>query len=187
MCDVRFLIVPHPLLEAGEVGLFFVFRFLLFVIRFSFSAFRFFFFFFFFFLFFCFFFWQSNWGEISNFNFQNLISTFALRPSIVFWHSETYLTLELRPNIAFFFFFFFSLSLFFSLFVFRHSNWGRISLLKIKILFRHSHWDRLSYFNIRNPILTFELRLNIVFWHLKPYVDIPTEAQYRILTFEILI
>ena len=36
---------------------------------------------------------------------------------------------------------------------------------------------------IQNPILTFELRLNIVFQHLKSYFDIGKGAVYRILTF----
>ena len=36
---------------------------------------------------------------------------------------------------------------------------------------------------IQNPILTFELRLNIVFQHSKSYFDIGKGAVYRILTF----
>ena len=75
-----------------------------------------------------------------------------------------------------------------------------------KILFWHSNWDRISYFDIQNPIFTFELGPNIVLWHSKSYFDnrnrdeylilifkisksyfdIRTWAEYRILTFKIL-
>ena len=58
-----------------------------------------------------------------------------------------------------------------SLFIFRHSNWGRLSNFNIKILFRHSYWDRISYFCFpffRLSLFafrfsTFEMRRNIEF------------------------
>ena len=88
--------------------------------------------------------------------------------------------------------------------LFWHSNWGRLSHFDIRHLFWHSKWGRMLYFAIQNPILTFELRPNIVFWHSKSYFDIwteteyriwhpktylniRTEAEYRILTFKILL
>ena len=37
--------------------------------------------------------------------------------------------------------------------------------------------------NIQNPILTLEMRPNILFGHSKSYFDNLTEAKYRILTF----
>ena len=44
---------------------------------------------------------------------------------------------------------------------------------------------RMLYFDIQNPILTFEIWANIVFWHSKSYFDIRTGAEYRILTFKL--
>ena len=75
--------------------------------------------------------------------------------------------------------------------------------MTFKILFWHSNWGRISYFGIQNPILTFELGPNIVFWHSKSFFDVRTvpiivflhsksyfdirnAAIYRILTFKIL-
>ena len=40
--------------------------------------------------------------------------------------------------------------------------------------------------NIQKPILTFEMRLNILFGHSNSNFDILTEAEYRILTFKIV-
>ena len=40
--------------------------------------------------------------------------------------------------------------------------------------------------NIQNPILTLEMRPNILFGHSQSYFDILTEVKYRILTFKIL-
>ena len=45
---------------------------------------------------------------------------------------------------------------------------------------------RISHFNIRNHILAFELGPNISSWYSKSYFDIRIQAEYRILTFEIL-
>ena len=42
------------------------------------------------------------------------------------------------------------------------------------------------YFDIRNPILTFALSQNRLFWYSKSYFDICTESKYAILTIEIL-
>ena len=76
----------------------------------------------------------------------------------------------------------------FSLFVFRYSFFAfRFSLFDIrnrveyrilifKILLWHSNWCRVSYFDIQNPILTFELGPNIVSWHSKSYFDIRNRA-----------
>ena len=61
----------------GEVSLFFVFRFSLFVFRFSFFV-------FFVFRFSTFVFRHSNSGRISHFDIQNLILTFELGPNIEF-------------------------------------------------------------------------------------------------------
>ena len=60
----------------------------------------------------------------------------------------------------------------FSFFVIRHSSSGEVSLFFVFrysffvnsfFVFRHSNWDRISYFDIQNPILTFELGPNFVF------------------------
>ena len=64
----------------------------------------------------------------------------------------------------------------FSLFVFRFSLF----------VFRYSNWVGKSYFDIQNPILTFELSRKMLFWYSKSYFDIRTESENRILTFKIL-
>ena len=78
----------------------------------------------------------------------------------------------------------------FSLFVFRFSFFViRFSIFVFRFwffVFWHSKSGWISYFDIQNPILTFKLRPNIVFWHTKSYFDIRTGAEYRILTFKIL-
>ena len=98
-------------------------------------------------------------NHISHFDIQNPILTFKLSPNI--------LTFELKYGI-------FTFKI-----LFWHLNWGRKSYFNVQI----------SYFDIRMGheyrILTFKLKLNIVFWHSKSYFDIQTEAVYRILTFEI--
>ena len=43
-----------------------------------------------------------------------------------------------------------------------------------------------SYFDIRNPILTFELSRKMLFWYSKSYFVIRTERDNRIFTFIIL-
>ena len=98
-------------------------------------------------------------------------------PKIAFWHTKSY-------------------------FYIRTGAENRI--LTFEILFWHSNWGRISYFDIRNPILTFEmgqkivfwhskspfltfeLGPNIVFWHSKSYFDIQNGPENRILTFKIL-
>ena len=102
---------------------------------------------------------HSKWGVISNFNIRNPISTFELRPNIVFWHSKSYFDIWTEAEYR---------------------------ILTFETLFWHSNWDGISYFDIRNPNLTFELKSNTVFLHSKCYFDIRTKAEYRILTFEIL-
>ena len=150
-----------------------------------------------------------NEAELSNFNIQNPISTFALKPKIVFWHSKTYfdirfeaeyriLTFEILSwysnwcRISYFVIWSpistFKLSNFFLLSksIFWHSNWSRISYFDIWNPILKLNRGRISYFDIQNPILTFELRMNIVLWHSTSFSDIRREAKYRILTIEIL-
>ena len=98
----------------------FVFRFSLFVFRFSLFVFR-----------------HSNLGGISNFNIQNPILTFALRPNIVFWHSETCFDIRIEAEYRAFVFHF-------SLFVFRFSFFdiqteAEYRILTFAILFWHSN------------------------------------------------
>ena len=121
-------------------------------------------------------FWHSNWDRISYFDIQNPILTFELGPNIVFDIQNPILTFEFGRNIAF--------SHSKSNFDIRTGTEYRI--LTFKILFWHSKTGRISYFDIQNPILTFELRPKIVFWNSKSYFDIQTGAEYRILIFKIL-
>ena len=128
--------------------------------------------------------------------------TFGLKSKIIFWHSNPILTFKLRQNIIFWI-----LKYYFDI-----QTEAEYRILTFLILFWHSNWGRISNFDIRNPILTLKdenriltfelmpnivfwrsksyfhikLKPNIVFWHSKPYFDFQTEAEYRILTFEIL-
>ena len=117
--------------------------------------------------------WHSNWGRISHFYIQNCILTFKQGPNIAFWHSKSYF--DIRTGAEY-------------------------RILTFKILFWHSYWGGLLYFDIQNPILTFEIRPNIVFHHSKSFwnraahrilpfkilFDIWNLAEYRILTFKTL-
>ena len=120
-------------------------------------------------------FWRSNRGLISYIDIQNPILTFDLRPSIVFWHLKSYLTFKTRPNIAFWH----SKSYFDIWNVADHLLWT------FRIPVWHSNWSQIWHFDILNSILTIKLRLNIVFWHSKSYIDIRNRVEYRILTFKI--
>ena len=194
--------------EQSKVGLFFFFRFLFFIYLFSLFVFRFslfdfvirfsllvfhllyplFVFLFSFFIFLTFkigpsivhVFWHSNWGRIYYFYIQNPILTFKLGPNIEFWYIQN----RAENRILTFKILFWHSSwdwisrLTFEI-LFWHSKPGRIHILTFKIPFRHSNWGRISNFDIRNPILTFEIRLNIEFWHSKSYFDIWTGAEYR--------
>ena len=60
--------------------------------------------------------------------------------------------------------------------------------MTFKILFWHSNCGQISCFDIQNPILTFKMGPNIVFWHPKSYFDIRTgRDEYRIVTIKILL
>ena len=93
-------------------------------------------------------FWHSNWVGKSYLNIQNVnvgktyfdiqtpILTFALSRKILFWYSKSYFDIRTESE--------------------NH-------ILISKILFWHLHWIGTSYFDIQNPILTFELSRNILF------------------------
>ena len=101
------------------------------------------------------------------------IFTFDLSRKIVFWNSIFYFDIRSESEYA---------------------------ILIIEILFSHSNWVGKSnfdiqysiltfwkcYFDIQNPILTFELSRKIVFCDSKSDFDIRTESGNAILTFEIL-
>ena len=121
-------------------------------------------------------FWHSKSGRISYFDIQNPILTFEIGPNIVFWYSKSYFDILNRADIVFWY----------SKSYFDIRFWAEYRILIFKILFCHSNLGQISYFDIQNPILTFELKPNIVFWHSKSYFDIRTGAECRILTFNIL-
>ena len=122
-------------------------------------------------------------------------STFELRRTIEFKHSKSYP--DIRPEAEY--------RILTFEFLFWHQSWGRISYFDIRspiltfeteaeyriltfaILFWHSNWGRISNFDNRNPILRLELSPDFVLWYSKPYFDIWTEAEFHILTFEILL
>ena len=79
----------------------------------------------------------------------------------------------------------------FSFYVFRFSfsdirTQSENPILIFKILFWHSNWVGKLYFDIQNPILTFELSREILFWNSKSYCDIRTELENPILVFKTL-
>ena len=55
----------------------------------------------------------------------------------------------------------------------------------LNIVFWHSNWGWISYFHIQN-ILAFKIGPNIIFWHFKPYFEMKNWDEYHILTFKIL-
>ena len=82
-------------------------------------------------------FWHSNWGRISNFDIQNPILKFKIGPKIVFWHSKSYFDIRAETE---------------------YRVWHSKSYFGIQT------WPN-TYFDIQNPISTFELGPNIEFWH----------------------
>ena len=88
-------------------------------------------------------FWLSNWGRILYFDIKNIISTFDLASIIVFSHSISYFNIQIEPNVVF---------------------WYSQSYFDIRIKAKY------RIFDIQYPILTFELRLNNVFWHSPSYL-----------------
>ena len=74
------------------------------------------------------------------------------------------------------------------IFTFKIPFWhsAKYHILTFKILFWHCNCGLISYIDIQNPILTFELWPNIVFWHSKFSFDIWNLVEYRILTYKIL-
>ena len=143
------------------------------------------------------FFWHSKSGPVSYFDIQTeveyTIFTFKILfwhsnrgPNIEFWYSKSYFEIQNRAEnriLTFKILFWHSswdwISRLTFEILFWHSKPGRIHILTFKIPFRHSNWGRISNFDIKNPILTFEIRLNIEFWHSKSYFDIWTGAEYR--------
>ena len=110
---------------------------------------------------------QSNGVGKCYFDFQRPILTFELSRKIVFWHSKSYFDIRTEPENA--------ILIFKNLFWIRTESENRN--LTFEILFWHSNWVGKCYFDIGNPILTFELRRKMVFWNSKYYFDY--------LTFEI--
>ena len=121
-------------------------------------------------------FWHSNWCVISYFDIQNPILKFEIGPNIVFWYSKSYFDIRTEAQYCILTFksYFDTLS------------GAEYRILTCKILFWHSNWGRISHFDIQNPILTFEIRPDIVFWCSKFYFDIRNRAEYRILIFKFL-
>ena len=110
----------------------------------------------------------------------------------------SFFDIQLKVKLVCFSFFAFR----FSLFVFRHSNSGRIShfdiqnpILKFEFGPNIEFWHSKSYpkhmilsiFDIKNLILTFELGPNIEFWHPKSYFDIRIWAKHRFFYIQNLI
>ena len=100
---------------------------------------------------------------------ENRILTFEIcfdirtASEIVFWHSKSYFDIRTKSE--------------------NH-------ILTFVILFSHSNWVGKCYFDIQNPILTFELCRKIVFWHSKSLFWHSNQSENRyfdilILTFEL--
>ena len=104
-------------------------------------------------------FWHSNWVGKCYFDIRNPILTFELSPKILFRHSKSYFYILTESGNA---------------------------ILTFQILFWLSNWVGKFCFDIRNPILTFELSRKNVFSHWNSYFDMRNESENYILTFEIL-
>ena len=140
-------------------------------------------------------FWYSNCVGKSYLDIHNPILTFELSRKILFQYSKSYsdirtesenriqnliliiLTFELSRKILF------QYSKSYS--DIRTESENRI--LIFKILFWHTNWVGKYYFNIQNPILTFEQSRKIVFWYSKSYFDIRTERENAFFIFKIRI
>ena len=122
------------------------------------------------------------------------IDTMEMRPNIVFWHSKSYFDIRTEDEyriLTFEILFWHSkwyeywiLTFTFEI-PFWLSDWGWILYFDIRNFTLTFELSRISNFDFRNPILTFEVRTNMVFWRLKHYFDIRTEAEYRVLTIRI--
>ena len=121
--------------------------------------------------------WHSNWVGKCYFAIQTHIVKFELSRKMQFSYSKSYFDIRTESEIA---------------------------ILIFKVLFWHSNRVGKTYFDIRNPILTFELSggkcyfdikaiiltfelsRKIVFLHSKSYFDIRTVSENAISIFKIL-
>ena len=157
--------------------------------------------------------WYSNWGQISHYDiripnvqgnmriraehlilkFEILFFSFKFRPNIAFRHSKSYFVIQFGQNIAFWH----------SKSCFDIRTGAEYLNVIFEILFWHSNSGGITHFDNRNPILTFEFRLNIAFWlrspiltykfapttecwHSKFHFNFRISTEYRILTIDIL-
>ena len=97
-------------------------------------------------------------------------SIFELSRKIVFWHSKSYFDIRTESEKA---------SLIFKI-LFCHSNWVGKSYFDIQNPILTFELSRKMLFLIQNPILTFELSRKMLFWYSKSYFDIRTESENRI-------
>ena len=109
-------------------------------------------------------FWHSKQCRISYFDIHNHILTFKLRKNMAYWHSQSYFDIRIKVKYQIL-----TIKI-----LFGHSNSAECCILTFNILFWHSEWGRISNFDIHNPIMTFDTKLDMVFWHQNP-----------ILTFEL--
>ena len=110
-------------------------------------------------------FWHSIWVGKSYFDIQNPILTFELSRKMLFLYTKSYFDNRTETENRIFTFEICFNILTASEIVFLHSK----SVLTFEL-------RRKSYFDIRSPILTFELSRKIIFWHSKSYFDIRTES-----------
>ena len=103
------------------------------------------------------------WYSKSYFDIRTESENAILIFKILFWHSNwvgkyfDYFDIRTSENPHIFTF---------ELFDIRTESENSILTFKI-----HSNWVGKSYFDIRNPILTFELSPKIVFWYSKSYLS----------------
>ena len=96
---------------------------------------------------------HSNWVGKCYFDIQNPILTFELSRKKLFWYSKSYFGIRTVSEN--------SILTFKSYFDIRTESENAI--LAFKVIFWHSNWVWKSYFDIQNPILTFESSRKIVF------------------------
>ena len=96
---------------------------------------------------------HSNWVGKCYFDIHNPILTFKLCRKIVFGHTKSYFEIRTESENA--------------ILTSEIPTESKNCILSFKILFWHSNWVVKCYYDIKNPILTFELRRKIVFWQSK--------------------
>ena len=121
-------------------------------------------------------------SENRNLTFEIIILTLELSRKMLFWYSKSYFDIRSESENRILTFIWLWL-----LPLVQFSNQKQEFLPMVhSCLWCCNNYVGKSYFDIRNPILTFELSRKMLFWYSKSYFVIRTERDNRIFTFKIL-